>query len=73
MAGMVYGLHELESILPGGAHVRIVALPRTGAAWICARWPCGCRAEGHDPQDLLLLERCTRHRGAPGERELLRA
>jgi len=54
-------LAELQNGLAGPARVRITA--STGAGqWICARWSCGCCAEGTRMTDLVLLERCSGHR-----------
>ena len=61
MVSCGYSLADLESIVCGKPRLRIFAsAPQELSARVT--WPCGCRAEGPDPNDLLLLERCHDHR-----------
>jgi hypothetical protein len=46
----------------------MTASSRPVRQWICARWRCGCRAEGAGIGDLLLLERCLGHALGSGSR-----
>lgn len=62
MAGRGLSLQEFEAVLPGPASVRITASPTAFGQWVTVRWPCGCRAEGYRLRELLLTERCLRHR-----------